>query len=85
MQRASVVQAYDDFLSLWLELLEHQGFPNPGTFCTLVASHQKLPSKGDVAAAWTVEAEKVLEDPQGRWLLSAPEFTETVHRLRCCG
>ena len=73
------------FLSLWVEHFEQNHLPNPGTLCTLVASHQKLPSKGDVTEAWALEIQKVLEDPKRRWLLPAHDFTETVHRLRCFG
>lgn len=85
MQRGSVVQAYEAFYSLWLEELEENHIPNVGTLCALVAAHQGLPSKGDVTLAWISGALKLLEDPEHTWRLPAPEFTETVHRLRCLG
>ena len=83
VQQASVVQAYDEFHSLWLQQLEQHHIPYIGTLCALVAAHQKLSSKGDVAAAWTQEAQNVLKDSEQMWHLPAHEFTETVHRLRC--
>ena len=84
VQRASMLQAYDAFNSLWLEQLDQSHIPNIGTLCTLVAAHQRLPRKGDVAAAWIRESLKVLEDSDHKWRLPAHEFTETVHRLRSC-
>lgn len=68
--------------TLWLDQLEQNHIPNVGTLCTLVASHQTLPSKGDVGETWINEAKKVLEDSEQKWRLPAHEFTETVHRLR---
>ena len=78
------MRAYEEFHSLWLDQLEQNHIPNVGTLCTLVASHQTLPSKGDVGETWIYEAKKVLEDSEQKWRLPAHEFTETVHRLRCC-
>ena len=85
VQQASVVSAYEEFYSLWLQQFEQHRIPNVGTLCALVAAHQKLPSKGDVAEAWTQEAQKVLTQSEQTWHLPAHEFTETVHRLRCLG
>ena len=83
VQRASVVRAFEEFYSLWLEQFEQNHIPNVGTLCTLVAAHQSLPSKGDVAESWTNEVRKVLKDSEQKWHLPAHEFTEAVHRLRC--
>eukprot|EP00913_Durusdinium_trenchii_P016378 g15395.t1 len=80
IHRGSVVRAYEKFLSLWLEEFEENSMPSVGTLCALVIAHQHLPSKGDVAEAWAIEAEKVLRDTR-QWSLPAHEFTDAVHRL----
>ena len=80
-----MVQAFEEFHSLWLQQFQQHHIPNVGTLCALVAAHQKLPSKGDVAAAWTNEAQKVLADSEQTWDLPAHESIETVNRLGCLG
>eukprot|EP00438_Fugacium_kawagutii_P026998 Skav224004 [mRNA] locus=scaffold2619:51010:57912:- [translate_table: standard] len=81
VQRLSVVQAYQEFYALWLEVMQENCIPNVGTLCALVASHQALPTKGDVGEAWIKAAQKVLEDPEREFELVGHDFTETVHRL----
>ena len=84
IQRGSVVRAYEEFHSLWLEEFEQNRVPGVGTLCALVIAHRKLPNKGDVTEAWASEAEKVLKDAAKEWVLPAHEFTDAVHRLGCC-
>lgn len=83
VQRLSVLQAYQEFYALWLEEMQENRIPNVGTLCALVASHQGLPTKGDVGEAWIKAAQKVLEDPEREWELVGHDFTETVQRLSC--
>eukprot|EP00913_Durusdinium_trenchii_P031489 g29482.t1 len=81
IQRGSVVRAYEEFHSLWLEEFEQNRVPGVGTLCALVIAHRQLPNKGDVTEAWASEAEKVLKDAAKEWVLPAHEFTDAVHRL----
>lgn len=83
VQRLSVAQAYQEFHALWLEEMQENRIPNIGTLCALVASHQALPTKGDVREAWIKAAQTILEDPEREWQLVGHDFTETVHRLSC--
>ena len=86
IQRGSVVRAYEEFHSLWLEEFEQNRVPGVGTLCALVIAHRQLPNKGDVTEAWASEAEKVLKDAAKEWVLPAHELTDAVHLKRSlCG